>query len=180
MAISSVIVVYIIGLFLSILIMVAGDVFLGLAIYNHAKSRGDQNAVLWGLLSGFLSVIGAVIYAIVISASKKPQRICMNCGVPAPDYAPACPNCGHPLPVVSPEAFVPDAPQCKKRFKGMLIGAIASVVLGIIVLIASILFFVFNMVDYGVDQYDHYPYSDYFHYNDNYDNHGNHSYFPDL
>ena len=102
---------FVVGMCIFGVLMAVGCVFLGIAIYNHAKARGDQNAVLWGVLSGLIVPIGAIIYAIIVATSKKPQRICMHCGVPVPDYAVACPQCGSQVPVGPMSLLPPDAPQ---------------------------------------------------------------------
>ena len=41
---------------------VAAQVLLGLATYNDAKARGNNDPVMWGLLVGFLGWIPGIVY----------------------------------------------------------------------------------------------------------------------
>lgn len=52
------------------LLIIAAGVMLALAVYNDARYRGNRNAVLWAVLSGFFGIAG-LIYLIVQLASKR-------------------------------------------------------------------------------------------------------------
>ena len=43
-------------------LMITGKVFLALAVYQDARSRYNNNALMWGLLVGFFDLIPAIVY----------------------------------------------------------------------------------------------------------------------
>ena len=52
------------------LLIIAAGVMLALAVYNDARYRGNRNAVLWAVLSGFFGIAG-LIYLIVQPAHSQ-------------------------------------------------------------------------------------------------------------
>ena len=52
-------------LLISLVLAIGSQVMLALCIYNDAKARGDQNAVLFAVLSGVLGIIPAIIYLVL-------------------------------------------------------------------------------------------------------------------
>lgn len=82
---------------LIMLFSLAGSLFLALCVYNDAKARGNDNAVMWAVLSGFFNIV-ALVYIIVAVSSKPKAVICPRCrNMIPPGYA-GCPVCGLPLP----------------------------------------------------------------------------------
>ena len=88
-------------LLISLVLAIGSQVMLALCIYNDAKARGDQNAVLFAVLSGVLGIIPAIIYLVLRSNSGPDTALmCPNCGVVLPQGAPAA-VCPIPKPVSS-------------------------------------------------------------------------------
>lgn len=82
---------------LIMLFSLAGSLFLALCVYNDAKARGNDNAVMWAVLSGFFNIV-ALVYIIVAVSSKPKAVICPRCrNMIPPGYA-GCPVCGLSLP----------------------------------------------------------------------------------
>lgn len=112
---------------------VAERVLLGLAAYNDARSKSNPDAVMWGLLVGFLGLIPGIIY-LCIRNTVRNYTICPNCGCShlASDFN--CPRCSAPNPYcgqnLNPLA-ARQAHQAKVQF------TIAMVLVGVIV-IASV------------------------------------------
>ncbi len=144
------------------LLSIASHVLLALCIYNDAKSRGDQNAVLFAVLSGVLGLIPAIIYLVIRSTSGPGTALmCPNCGVVLPQGSFNCPNCGmpHPKARITP----PDAPIRSRRAKGLLIGWIVSYALTIVLTIVGFVFGamgVFSMAQDALDNNSPYHYQD--------------------
>ena len=55
---------------------VAAQVLLGLATYNDAKARGNNDPVMWGLLVGFLGWIPGIRFR---THSRSSRRTAQNC-----------------------------------------------------------------------------------------------------
>ena len=53
----------------ALLLVLAAMAFLGLCVYNDARSRRNPNAALWGVLSGFFAV-AAIPYAVSVFSSR--------------------------------------------------------------------------------------------------------------
>lgn len=60
---------------LIMLFSLAGSVFLALCVYNDAKARNNDSAVMWAVLSGFFNIV-ALVYIIVALASKPKALVC--------------------------------------------------------------------------------------------------------
>ena len=82
---------------LIMLFSLAGSLFLALCVYNDAKARGNDNAVMWAVLSGFFNIV-ALVYIIVAVSSKPKAVICPRCRHMIPPGYAGCPVCGLPLP----------------------------------------------------------------------------------
>lgn len=59
------------------LVLIAAQIMLALCVYNDARYRGSNNAVLWAVLSGFFGIAG-LVYLIVQLASKR-FVVCAAC-----------------------------------------------------------------------------------------------------
>ena len=88
------------GLLLSA-VGVLSSVFLGLCVYNDALSNSRDDAVMWGLLCGFLGVIPSIIY-LVIRKNNTAVTPCPGCGYPSVSQMFNCPNCGVQKPIWPP------------------------------------------------------------------------------
>lgn len=80
---------------LMLLLSLAGSLFLALCVYNDAKARGNNSAVMWAVLSGFFNII-ALVYIIVAVSSKPKAVICPRCNNWIPAGYAGCPVCGLP------------------------------------------------------------------------------------
>ena len=63
-AVGAAIAIIIIAIFLVIAAILA-QIFLGLAVYHDAKSKGNSSAGMWGVLTGVFGWIPAIIYLCV-------------------------------------------------------------------------------------------------------------------
>lgn len=122
LALGAAIAIIIVAVFIFIAAILA-QVFLGLAVYNDAKAKGNSNPGMWGVLTGIFGWIPAVIY--LCTRNSAAQRIiqCTYCGFTIPANAPGCPNCNNANPFAQ-QFFGPEVKACKKRGKGFLIAAI--------------------------------------------------------
>ncbi|OCN01245.1 hypothetical protein A7X67_07720 [Clostridium sp. W14A] len=133
-------------LFVSLL-FVAEHVLFGLAAYHDAQSQGNPDAVIWGLAVGFLGIIPGIIYLCVRGSGRRLVR-CANCGYPhdATDFC--CPKCGEKNPAAA-EAN-PYAQVLASRARKEMIGGIAVIAAGILLMILVMLFFGVFMMRYRV------------------------------
>lgn len=122
------------GPILLMLISAASAVFLGLCIYNDARTRCDGNAVMWGVLSGFFW-IAALVYLCMRSSAK--SVACPRCRQVYPVDCPACPACGLPSPGARLIGTPEQRERWKKRRKRYLILYIA-MVLAVVLIIAAV------------------------------------------
>ena len=83
-------------LLLVMLMEIAASVFLALCVYNDARARGSDSAVLWAVLSAFFNFV-ALIYVIVQAVSKPKPVYCYRCGNFVPAGFPSCPVCFAPI-----------------------------------------------------------------------------------
>ena len=125
------------------LLIIAAGVMLALAVYNDARYRGNRNAVLWAVLSGFFGIAG-LIYLIVQLASKR-YVVCATCYRPIPSAEPLCPVCG----AVSPEVYRFSPPelrekQRKRRFLFLFL-YIGFMVLAVL-LVVGLIWYMFDQV----------------------------------
>ncbi|MCI9414460.1 MAG: zinc ribbon domain-containing protein [Clostridiales bacterium] len=102
---------FILMILVVILIGLASQIMLALSVYNDARYRGDNNATLWAVLTGFFNIVG-LVYLIVQLTSKK-FLYCGQCGRAVPLSQPVCPACGAP----SPEVYRFAPPQQREKQK---------------------------------------------------------------
>ena len=91
-AIGAAIAIIVIVIFLAIAAILA-QIFLGLAVYHDAKSKGNSSSGMWGVLTGVFGWIPAIIYLCVRNSSSQRIIQCTTCGFAIPASAPGCPNC---------------------------------------------------------------------------------------
>lgn len=132
------------------ILLYAGQAFLGLCVYYDARYRGNTNAVMWGVLAGFFQLAG-LIYLIITLSGKK-QIACYSCWRPYPTERPVCPYCGMPSPLAY--AFSPPDEREKQRGrrKLFLIFYISAEVVGILS-VALMYAFIFYTTFHMVSQY---------------------------
>ena len=133
------------------LVSLAGSFFLAFCVYYDALRHRDNNAVLWGVLSGFFNIV-ALVYIIVKNSKQNQPKRCVRCGNFLPLGSVFCACCGlphaqEPLPPELDERYA-------KRSRLHLILWIISIVLTII--LACILFVVFfvqimDLAQYGME-----------------------------
>ena len=131
-------------LLLIMLFALAGSLFLALCVYNDARIRGNDNAVMWAVLSGFFNIV-ALVYIIVAVSSKPKAVFCPRChNMIPPGYA-GCPVCGLPLPdrTLPPELLE----GCKRRRMVFLILFIAAYVITLAITVWWVMDFVRLMME---------------------------------
>lgn len=95
------------GGFLAISVLgLASSLLLAFCVYYDAKARGNSNAVVWAILSGFFN-IAALVYIIAQAVSKPKPVYCMRCGNIVPPGFYACPVCNTPVTSAA-EALTPE------------------------------------------------------------------------
>lgn len=120
-------------------VSILSQVFMGLAVYHDARAHGNTNATMWGLLSGLLGWIPAIIY-LATRNNVTPVLSCSQCGMQGVHPGFTCPRCGAP-----PTGFmvsVQDAEMHKskaKKFLYAMIGAYVAVV--VLTIIFMVMFF---------------------------------------
>ena len=124
------------GGFLAISVLgLAASLLLAFCVYYDAKARGNNNAVVWAILSGFFNFV-ALIYIIVQAVSKPKTVYCMRCGNIVPPGFYACPVCN--TPVMSATAAL--APEQIAQYKKIrLILFIVWIVVYVITMIVSMM-----------------------------------------
>lgn len=129
--------------FLLTIVSVLSSVFLGLAVYNDAKSWNCDNAVMWGLLSGIIGFIPAIVYLVIRSDAKGKVK-CPRCGNKLPVGMQFCPLCQTPIGLI---LAVNEAEELrlKNKAKNYLIFMIICIVLTIILSIAFMSFWITGM-----------------------------------
>lgn len=136
---SAYIVLGTIFLFCSFLPMISHVLF-AVAAYYDAKAKLNQNALMWGLLIGFLGLIPGIVYLCVRNNPAQEFVRCAKCGATYHGAYMNCPGCGEPN-FMNVQYLNPFVEQQKHRAKVLCI--IASVLLGLTVfgLIAMVAFF---------------------------------------
>lgn len=148
-AVGAAIAIIIIGILIGITALLS-HIFLGLAVYNDARSKGNSNSGMWGVLSGIFGWIPAIIYLCI--RNNAAQRIiqCTTCGFTIPANAPGCPNCNHANPFAQ-QFYGPFVDQFRKKAKGFLIAFIccyAAVILLVIAIVIIVVVFAGNYYYY--------------------------------
>ncbi|MGX8701344.1 hypothetical protein [Caproiciproducens sp.] len=73
----------------------AARVLFALAAYSDACAKANPDALMWGLLIGFLGLIPGVVYLCIRNSSRN-YLVCPNCGFRHYFYDAVCPRCGAP------------------------------------------------------------------------------------
>ena len=102
---------------------VAAQVLLGLATYNDAKARGNNDPVMWGLLVGILGWIPGIVYLCLRNNNANRLMTCPQCGFVHRVAEPFCPQCRVQNPYSAPFQN-PLAHQQAHRAKLLLIWAV--------------------------------------------------------
>lgn len=129
-----------------LLLDVATAVFLGLCVYYDGKSRQDDAAVMWGVLSGLFGIV-ALIYLIVRASSKRKHPVCPRCGYILPEGYNSCPYCGMFFPYLTTLTQEMRALFCRRR-RLFLILFIVSMVLSILLTVLILIHFMGNMLQF--------------------------------
>ena len=116
------------------MVMTACRVLFGLAAYYDANAKLNPDAVMWGLLIGFLGLIPGIIYLCVRNSSRS-FTVCPNCGLKHYFYDMNCPRCGAPNHVPA-QYNNPMAAQQAHRAKVLLI--VALVLIGVVILASAV------------------------------------------
>lgn len=116
------------------MVTVACRVLFGLAAYYDANAKLNPDAVMWGLLIGFLGLIPGIIYLCVRNSSRS-FTVCPNCGLRHYFYDMNCPRCGAPNHVPA-QYNNPMAAQQAHRAKVLLI--VALVLIGVVILASAV------------------------------------------
>ena len=112
-------------------------VLFAVAAYNDACAKSNRDAVMWGLLIGFLGLIPGIIYICVRNSGHEFVN-CPACGFVHSTRDSNCPKCAAPNPICDQNAN-PLAAQQQHRAK--ILFTVALVFLGVAVL-ASVAMFV--------------------------------------
>ena len=138
--VTSILVLFLVGLIIFIILDVTAAVLLGLATYNDAKSRLNDSPALWGVLVGVLGFIPGIIYLCMRNNALNRLTACPNCGWATPLGQPACLRCGAPNPYLQGSMTPQQQQQLRHKAAVMLIWAIVLFVLAFIALIIFIVF----------------------------------------
>jgi len=127
--------------------------FMGLAIYHDAKSRRNDNAGMWGVLTGFFYWIPVIIYFCVRNQNKTKLIPCASCGFFLPMVEYECPNCKSGNPYAQ-QFYGPEIEEAKKNAKGFFIALICMYALMIAIFITIIVLAVLAIGNSGIlDRY---------------------------
>ena len=107
------------------LVGVAAQVLMGLATYNDAKARGNNDPVMWGLLVGFLGWIPGIVYLCLRNNNANRLMTCPQCGFVHRVAEPFCPQCRVQNPYSAPFQN-PLTQQQAHRAKLLLIWAVVA------------------------------------------------------
>lgn len=126
-------------------LMITGKVFLALAVYQDARSRYNNNALMWGLLVGFFDLIPAIVYLCLRKNLGSGPILCPSCALYYAPFSGACPRCGAPNPAVHMNAYT-DLMAAHKKAKNYLTVAIVAWGLVIVATIVLMLITVFAAI----------------------------------
>jgi putative membrane protein insertion efficiency factor len=77
-------------------------------VWKDAKARGDSNAVIWLILTFFLTWIGAIVY--FVARPKGDLTPCPQCKQKRLPTLPKCPHCGADMAAGAPPPAAPAKP----------------------------------------------------------------------
>lgn len=124
------------------LISLAERVLLAFAAYNDACAKDNSDAIMWGLLIGFLGLIPGIIYLCVRNSGRN-FALCQNCGCSHYAGDQNCPNCGAPNP--TPQFVNPHAPQQAHRAKVLMTIGLVLLGVGLIAAVFGVIIFAANV-----------------------------------
>jgi ribosomal protein L37E len=101
--------------------IIAVRVLFAMAAYNDALSKMNQNALMWGLLIGFVGLIPGIIYLCVRNNSASKFILCRRCGFTYFRGYMNCPKCGEPN--LNGQDLNPLSEQQRKRAEKLCIAA---------------------------------------------------------
>ncbi len=130
-----------------LLFLLAVRILLGMAAYHDAQAKGNPEALLWALLIGFLGLIPGIIY-LCVRDTARPMVCCPGCGRWHRSEEAFCPACGRPSASAPPQAN-PYAAILEDKAKKELIAAAVCFGVGIVLLTAVSLVFVFRAASLG-------------------------------
>lgn len=118
-------------------IFFAERVLFGLAAYHDARSKENPDALIWGLVVGFIGVIPGIVYLCVRNTSRR-LTACKNCGFLHDAADLCCPRCGACTEGMQNQAEDPYAPvmahQAKREFiaAAILVGVVAFILISLL------------------------------------------------
>jgi Oxygen-sensitive ribonucleoside-triphosphate reductase len=121
------------------LLALAARVLFALAAYNDACAKANPDALMWGLLVGFLGLIPGIIYLCIRNSSRN-YIMCPNCGFRHYFYDAVCPRCG--APNQPPQNRNPLAGEQVRRAKLFLTIAVALTGVALLAVIVCMVFVV--------------------------------------
>ena len=111
-------------LLLLFLLWISMKILFALAAYHDALSKGNRDAVMWGLLIGFLGLIPGIVY-LCVRNSVSTQVRCRNCGALYGSWYQFCPACGeknnNPAPTFGPYAEVYEQKAKRELIAGIIL-----------------------------------------------------------
>lgn len=123
---------------LYVILMYTGQVFLGLAVYYDAKARNMDMASLWGVITGVLGFIPAIVYLAMRSGNKNTIK-CPQCSSQIYIGLSVCPVCQmavSSIPIPNPTVT---AKHCRQA-KGFLIASMILIIAGYTVFFSYFIF----------------------------------------
>ncbi len=115
---------------------IAVHVLFAVAAYNDARSKMNQNALMWALLIGFLGAIPGIIYLCIRNNPVREFVTCMKCGATYHGAYMNCPRCGEPNSF-NAQYLNPFAEEQRHRARVLCI--VAAVLIGLAVLFGIIM-----------------------------------------
>jgi predicted RNA-binding Zn-ribbon protein involved in translation (DUF1610 family) len=117
------------------LLGLAGQILLGLAVYNDAKAKGNTEPVMWGVLTGIFGLIPGIIYLCVRNNNRNRLIVCPNCGFTHRISEFNCPQCGVANPFA--QQFSNPLTQTQQSRANKLL--IAAIIIWVVTIIGSII-----------------------------------------
>jgi hypothetical protein len=109
------------------ILWIAVRILFALAAYHDALSKENRDAVMWGLLIGFLGLIPSIIY-LCVRNSVSTQVRCRNCGALYGSWYQFCPACGeksnNPVPTFGPYAEVYERKAKRELTAGIVLAGV--------------------------------------------------------
>ncbi|HEX3037694.1 MAG TPA: hypothetical protein VHO94_01710 [Oscillospiraceae bacterium] len=128
------------------LLYVAFRILLAIAVYNDAQAKGNNEPVMWAVLTGIFGLIPIIIYLCVRNNNRNRLIICQNCGFTHRIAELNCPQCGIANPF-SQQFSNPLSQIQQKRANKLLIAAIIVFAVAIVLCIISVLWFVTSVIN---------------------------------